>query len=430
MEQLEDISSLLKASQSLDAEALKLLEYGLAEYFNDNSQLLGLSDICLQKEESFKKSRPFHLNVISAAARGRLKETAHSIILHDLLHHPIILSSFLEDIVGIEADTFSISDIEYPDRDRIDLSLRSKNKYLIIENKVNSAEEQKGQLYRYVSQAEKTHNKDDIIILYLTPSSYMAPTIYSRSKDGSGDEEDYRTVDTDRITIKSYKYDIIAWLKQLADNYQIINESEPYLKSAVLQYIDYLEEYFQTKDEYQKLHKMIEKELKNVLGIEESQSLQSQIEILTDKKTSLERLLSEISAFLNKLQTQQAIERLESVAIELNEKFKGQVTFKMFNLQEPEMGFDVEFNNQILHVTITYTSAQKYWWRVYATQGIESVAIHHIEELMIPVMGTVSNGSKGTWDIYQQTSVQNCGLRISELAELFRSSVDFKFLTL
>ena len=182
MEQLEDISSLLKASQSLDAEALKLLEYGLAEYFNDNSQLLGLSDICLQKEESFKKSRPFHLNVISAAARGRLKETAHSIILHDLLHHPIILSSFLEDIVGIEADTFSISDIEYPDRDRIDLSLRSKNKYLIIENKVNSAEEQKGQLYRYVSQAEKTHNKDDIIILYLTPSSYMAPTITQGAK--------------------------------------------------------------------------------------------------------------------------------------------------------------------------------------------------------------------------------------------------------
>lgn len=428
MNQFEDIALLLNVILSNDAKALALMKYGYARELSESSQLLGLSDICLQKEVSFKKSRPFHLNVISAAARGRLKETAHSIILHDLMHHPIILSSFLEGIVDIDGNTFSVLDIEYPDKDRIDLSLRSKEKYLIIENKVNSAEEQKGQLYRYVSHAEESHKKDDIIILYLNPSSYEAPSLYSRSKDGSGDEDDYMTVNTDRITIKNYKYDIIVWLKKLAENSQIINESEPYLKSAILQYIDYLEEYFQTKDEYKELHEMIEKELKAVLGIEDNQSLQTQIEILNDKKAGLEKLMSEISAFLNKLQTQQAVERLESVAKELNENFKGQITFKMYNLLEPEVEFDIEFNKQILHVTITYTSAQKYWWRVYATQGIEESTKHSIEELIIPVMGNVSNGSKGTWDIYKLTSEQNCGLRISELAELFSKNVEFKII--
>lgn len=428
MNQFEDIALLLNVILSNDAKALALMKYGYARELSESSQLLGLSDICLQKEVSFKKSRPFHLNVISAAARGRLKETAHSIILHDLMHHPIILSSFLEEIVDIDGNTFSVSDIEYPDKDRIDLSLRSKEKYLIIENKVNSAEEQKGQLYRYVSHAEESHKKDDIIILYLNPSSYEAPSLYSRSKDGCGDEDDYMTVNIDRITIKNYKYDIILWLKKLAENSQIINESEPYLKSAILQYIDYLEEYFQTKDKYKKLHEMIEKELKAVLGIEDNQSLQTQIEILNDKKAGLEKLMSEISAFLNKLQTQQAVERLESVAKELNENFKGQITFKMYNLLEPEVGFDIEFNKQILHVTITFTSAQKYWWRVYAAQGIEESTKHSIEELIIPVMGNVSNGSKGTWDIYKLTSEQNCGLRISELAELFSKNVEFKII--
>lgn len=428
MKQLEDISSLLNVIQSNDVEALTLMEYCCACLLRDDSRLLRLSDKCRKIEESFKKTLPFHLNVISAAARGRLKETAHSIILHDLLHHPVILSSFLVEIVGIDGNMFSVSDIEYPDKDRIDLSLRSKEKYLIIENKVNSAEEQKGQLYRYATHAEETHKKDDIIILYLNPSSYEVPSLYSRSKDGNGNEDDYDTVNTDRITIKNYRYDIIAWLKKLADNSQIINESEPYLKSAILQYIDYLEEYFQTKDEYKKLHEMIERELKAVLGIEDNQSLQTQIEILNDKKSSLERLTSEISTFLNKLQTQQAVERLESVAKELNEKFKGQITFKMYNLLEPEVGFDIEFNKQVMHVTITYTSAQKYWWRVYATQGIEDSTKHSIEELIIPVMGNVINGSKGTWDIYKQTSEQNCGLRISELAQLFQCNVDFKFL--
>lgn len=429
MKQLEDISSLLNVIQSNDVEALTLMEYCCACLLRNDSQLFRLSDKCHKIEESFKKTLPFHLNVISAAARGRLKETAHSIILHDLLHHPVILSSFLVEIVGIDGNTFSVSDIEYPDKDRIDLSLRSKEKYLIIENKVNSAEEQKGQLYRYATHAEETHKKEDIIILYLNPSSYEVPSLYSRSKDGNGNEDDYDTVNTDRITIKNYRYDIIAWLKKLADNSQIINESEPYLKSAILQYIDYLEEYFQTKDEYKKkLHEMIEKELRALLGIEDNLSLQTQIEILNDKKSSLERLTSEISAYLNKLQTQQAVERLESVAKELNEKFKGQITFKMYNLLEPEVGFDIEFNKQVMHVTITYTSAQKYWWRVYATQGIEDSTKHSIEELIIPVMGNVINGSKGTWDIYKQTSEQNCGLRISELAQLFQCNVDFKFL--
>lgn len=428
MKRLEDIPLLLDVIRDNDFGALIMLAYYQSRDFNENSLLSRLSDMCLQKEVSFKKSLPFHLNVISAAARGRLKETAHSIILHDLLHHPIILSSFLEEIVDIDGNSFSVSDIEYPDKDRIDLSLRSKEKYLIIENKVNSAEEQKGQLYRYVSHAEETHKKDDIIILYLNPSSYEAPSLYSRSKDGNGDEEDCRTVNTDRITIKNYKYDIIVWLKKLADNPQIINESEPYLKSAVSQYIDYLEEYFQTKNKYKELHKMIEKEIKTIFGIEDNQSLQTQIEILNDKKTSLEKLTSEISAYLNKLQTQQAVERLESMAKELNEKFKGQTTFKMFNLLEPEMGFDMEFNNQILHVTITYTSAQKYWWRVYATQGIEESSAHRIAELITPVMGNVGNGSKGTWDIYKLTSEQNCGLRISELAELFSNNVEFKIM--
>lgn len=428
MKRLENIPLLLDVIRDNDAGALILLAYEQSRDFNEDLLLSRLSDICLQKEVFFKKSRPFHLNVISAAARGRLKETAHSIILHDLLHHRVILSSFLEEIVGIDGNTFSVSDIEYPDKDRIDLSLRSKEKYLIIENKVNSAEEQKGQLYRYATHAEETHKKEDIIILYLNPCSYEIPSLYSRSKDGNGDEEDYDTVNTDRITIKNYKYDIIAWLKKLADNSQIINESEPYLKSAILQYIDYLEEYFQTKDKYKVLHEMIEKELKAVLGMEDNLSLQTQIEILNDKKSSLERLTSEISAFLNKLQTQQAVERLKSMVNELNDKFKGQITFKMYNMLEPEMGFDVEFNSQILHVTIIYTSAQKYWWRVYATQGIGDSAKHRIEELIIPVMGNVRNDSKGTWDICKQTSEQNCGLRISELAELFRSSVDFKCL--
>lgn len=424
MKLLDDIHPLLKAIHSDYEETLALMDYAHAGILSDYSKLLRLSDVCHKIEADFKQSRPFHLNVISAAARGRLKETAHSIILHDLLHHPIILSSFLEDIIGIDRETFSVSNIEYPDKDRIDLSLRTKDKFLIIENKVNSAEEQRGQLYRYCAKAEETHRKEDVIILYLNPSTYDAPSLYSRSKDGIGYDNNNGTVELKRITIKTYKHDIFAWLKNLAGDTCLFNDGEPYLKSAVLQYIDYLEEYFQIKDEFKPLHEMIEKELRVSLGLDDIQSRDSQIELLRDKKSSLERMMSEIDRLLNKLNCEKAVERLEYTAKELYNKFNGAVSFKMYNFNKPEMGFDVEHDNQTIHVTVTYTDNQ-YWWRVYSTHGLEDSTKNSIEEIVTPVMGTVTRGGKGAWDIYNPTSFENCLLRLSQLAESFGKARDF-----
>lgn len=369
-------------------------------------------------------SLPFHMNVIYAAARGRLKETAHSIILHDLLHHPAVLKSFLQEVVDIDDGTFSVNDIEYPDKNRIDLSLRSDQKFLIIENKVNSAEEQLGQIYRYYSIARETHNKENILVLYLNPSTHEPPSLYSRSRNGNGGEEDVDTVGIDNITVRDYEHDILGWLYNLSENSTIVRDEEPFLKSAILQYIDYLEEHFQTKDKYKQLHTMIEKELKEILGIEDSQSREAQIELLSDKKQCLEKMMSEINDFLAKLKREQAAELLERETNELNRKFEGKVSFKMYNLKDPEMGFDVEHENQLLHITITYTD--RYWWRVYSSSGLEDDEKKHIDCIISPIMGAVIWGSKGKWDIYNSTSAENCSLRLSQLAEIFLNENNFK----
>lgn len=391
---------------------------------HNSAQLSSLADRCKSIEEAYLNSLPFHVNVIAAAARGRLKETAHSIILHDLLHHPIILSSFLEEIVGIDGTTFTVSDIEYPDKDRIDLSLRSREKFLIIENKVNSAQEQQGQLYRYYSLAKESANENAIIILYLNPASYDAPSLFSRSKDGAGSEDDKDTVPVDKITVRNYKHDVLNWLSRLADNQVIVSDEEPYLRSALLQYIDYLEESFQTKNKFQKLHDMIEKELRDCFGLDDTQSRDSQIELLLDKKSSLEKMMSTLDRLLNKLNCEKANERLEGAIAELCDKFNDAVHFKMYNLSNPEMGFDVEYDNQTIHVTVTYTENQ-YWWRVYSTPGLDDHTKSRIGEIVTPVMGSVKRGGKGAWDIYKSTSFENCILRLSQLAELFSKTSDF-----
>ena len=46
--------------------------------------------------------RPFHLNVIEAACRGRFKETGHSLVLADMLKHPYIQFSFLDTFLGFQ----------------------------------------------------------------------------------------------------------------------------------------------------------------------------------------------------------------------------------------------------------------------------------------------------------------------------------------
>lgn len=427
MELYNNVASFLQSEQSAMLKACALLDWVKRSECRTFSQLLQLSDHCKRIENSFMSSLPLHLNVISAAARGRLKETAHSLILHDLLHHPMVLQSFLREVVEIDGNTFSVNDIEYPDKNRIDLSLRSNQKFLIIENKVNSAEERLGQVYRYYSIARETHDEENILILYLNPSTNEPPSLYSRSKDGNGCEEDFATVGIDKITIRNYEHHILEWLYKLSKEPAIICDEEPFLKSAIIQYIDYLEEYFQTKDKYKPLHFMIEKELKEILGIDDSQSRETQIEILNDKKKSLNRVMSEITRYLAKLNHEQAVELLEKMATELNEKFYGQVSFKMFNLEVPEMGFDFEHGHQLIHVTITF-EGDKYWWRVYSTPGLEDDLKNRLEPKISSIMGTVKLGGKGVWDIYQETSAENCSLHLSQLAELFVKMPDFKVL--
>ena len=161
--------------------------------------LFKLAETCLD----VKNKQPFYINVISAAARGKLKETAHSIILHDLLRHPIILDSFIKKVIGISDNPFTKDDIDAPDKNRIDLCLRNKDFFLIIENKVNSAEEQPGQLYRYckLAQEEYGFGINKIHILYLNPDHNQPPSLFSRSKNGKGKEDDPETIGVERIII-------------------------------------------------------------------------------------------------------------------------------------------------------------------------------------------------------------------------------------
>ena len=72
--------------------------------------------------------RPFHLNVIEAACRGRFKETGHSLVLANLLKHPIIKYSFIEIFLNIQHEYMVVT----AEKDKVDVALKGKDIFINI----------------------------------------------------------------------------------------------------------------------------------------------------------------------------------------------------------------------------------------------------------------------------------------------------------
>ena len=90
---------------------------------------------------------PFEIDILGEALHSKtLYETAHCRILYRLLQNKDVQESFIRHFLpNVDYSRGSIQ-IPYPDRNRIDLTIKSDSFFLIIENKVNGAEEQKKQI--------------------------------------------------------------------------------------------------------------------------------------------------------------------------------------------------------------------------------------------------------------------------------------------
>lgn len=233
---------------------------------HSDCQTSNMIDLFLQikkiKEEE-KNKFPFFVNVIKSALCGsNLKETAHSLILSDLLQNMAIRNSFVRTFTNITSnDSYNV----IPEKEHIDVSLRGDKKFIIIENKVNSADEQESQLFRYVQTAQKHgYNPDDIHIVYLNPINRDVPSDFSTT-DKDTKESIWNILPEDNIRVFSYKVDIIKWLKEIMS---VTNEKEQYLKSALLQYIDYLEEKFECSTKYENMNSRIEEAIIKAIDVQ------------------------------------------------------------------------------------------------------------------------------------------------------------------
>ena len=407
----------------------------LSSKTESQKQLLKLAETCLDMKKEYK---PFHINVISAAARGKLKETAHSIILHDLLLHPVILDSFIKKVIGISDNPFTKDNIDTPDKNRIDLCLRNTDFFLIIENKVNSAEEQPGQLYRYckLAQEEYGFGINKMHILYLNPDHNEPPSLFSRSKNGKGKEDDPETIGVERIKIKNYKHDIYDWLKECKDDISSQSKDEPFLQSALNQYIDYLEERFQMNHRYKKLHDMTEKQVREILAINDEMAIDDQMLVLEEKLDQLNELQTSLKDLKFKIEKESWRSLLVGFKDSLNEKFGKRKIFHIFDNVEdyPEMGFRGTFLNTKVSVSlILYNSNDihtPYWKVAVDASGNSDVNYTKvkIKNLLTSVFPNLTTGIAPGWDFYSTTSKERAQIMLEELIGVFLDTPDFQAL--
>lgn len=221
--------------------------------------------------KSYKKECCF--NIIGAAVRNNLHETAHSNILANLLRYDKkILKSFLEK--------FSLGDIAnqewelFVEKNNMDVVMEADHDVLIIENKVNGACEQPDQIDRYVQHYLGGSKNRKIHVLYLNRTSICPPSEYSWSKHK----------DKCDLTVCSYEKHIRPWIDD------VISKNKD-IAIALGQYKEYLDIMFDKN--VKNMEANIKDEVKRLLQLNtEAGHEQDAISKLDKAIETFEKLLS------------------------------------------------------------------------------------------------------------------------------------------
>ncbi len=311
-----------------------LLSNSLFQYKLDGFKLgLSFSDQVHDIIKKHEERRPFHLNVIEAVCHGAFRETGHSLVLADMLKHPDIRSSFLERFLNLKYDALEVT----AERDRVDVALKGNGIFVIIENKVNAADERESQVYRYVHEIgidKYGYKLSEIYVIYLNPETRDYPSEYSLC-DENKENNVFEALGEEHYKVLSYKHDIIDWLRGISI------PNEPHIESALDQYLDFLENKFHTTLLDTEMNKDIREFLLKELQIG-SMPLEEQISALDSQYKKTAELLSSIDSLKTELRKELSHDIIEEWQKRIEtEKLPG------IQLEKKEHSFGIPLKNGV-----------------------------------------------------------------------------------
>lgn len=285
---------------------------------------------------------PCFINVISEL---HANENSNSRILKVLLQYSHegeypILESFISLLGTITKRKMNIS-VNLPElsneESRIDLLVKEKKSYaIVIENKIWNAPEQSSQIERYIDYVEGLAiPKRKIYVIYLTLDGKKIVSDISLT-DKAKRNLGYSNRDKGRFICVNYKYNILPWLEKLEKDEFVQNE--PLLHSAIIQYVSFLKDKLNIREEDIIINNELGKQFMNTLHIEK---------------------LSEI------LQTWESVDKLQDiVSSTANNKIKSICENKICKVLEKKnyniKSYDFRYDYFDLEVSIP--EWKKCWW--------------------------------------------------------------------
>ena len=327
-----------------------------------NDDLIKLLNKFNEKYSLLKQSLPYHLNVIDEL---HINENAHSRILCKLLQYQSesgkfeFLESLLNYIVKNKSiESFSKIEIKSPkisqEIERIDLWVKDKDYAIIFENKVYDATDQEAQIARYITKTKEcNYALENIYVIYLPSTEGNEPSEQTWVYEGKKYKKEFE----DRYVNLSFRNDVLNWLKEYI--LPCIRYKDSYLLSAISQYIDYLEGYFDkrniNKHMNMELNQFLEKELK----INSEVSAEKKLEALTRKEEEIQKLLYHIN-----------LKKEEINNIIVKDKW-GRLTENTFKNIAEEVAEILNKEGIIIETDITYDQETSKLWIQFYQNGWE-----------------------------------------------------------
>lgn len=333
----------------------RIIEQGLSTTFRICYKIS-----CMYKEE--RTSMPYSIDLLNEALRSEnLKETAHCRILYKLLQNRVVQNSFVQYFFSEIDYSYDSIQIPYPDKHRIDLTIKGDSFFLIIENKINGACEQRNQINRYVQIAQQTYPNEQIYVLYLGGDINITPSNYSMSPS-------IQQLLQNRIICKNYKEDVSSWITLIYK--QIDFNDEPFLKSALLLYKTYLENKYNLYNKYKEMNNKLDKELIETLNLN-AISLDDKIDVIEDQLDNIDKIRERLSFMLQEYKDKRVTQFIKKWYEKCSSVLQSRPVLTMEDSME--FGFDFKYRNTDFRCCVSFDDNEDpYWGIVCLTEDINT----------------------------------------------------------
>ena len=388
-----------------------VLQHKSEEKHRSTRLALELAEGVAKVIEENKHLVPYHLNLIDEL---HINENGHSRILYKLLEYRnpdgdyIFLKSLLKYIAR-NCEAFEKICVTNPEITqelcRIDLWVRDKDYAIIFENKVYNATDQEAQIARYIECTQGNgYPLDKIFVIYMPQKDDKDPV------DDSWGE--YKEAFASRYVKFSFRNGVLPWLK--SDVLSSIPDKDKLLKSAIEQYVDYLEGLFKQRESDKILNTMLENYITEQLGF---------TGLPEEYYTKLICKCKDVKEVLAHLEN--ARDRAEKVCWErwrncllgrYGKNDNCEIVFES-RRQFPQVGVRVKIMNKYVYLILEREERLYYGVKANEGDGIDE----NIEKELADILATFTETQEGDW--YQWDYVES-SLACEQLIKLIDTTLE------